>query len=362
MEANELAPTRGHNLSAPRVSFYLPSRWNPDSFLDAHPDADWALFMDGRSQAVPHTFLRLQERGHDVLLTDKVPQSGIVVVYSGDMPSFLKHLKSKKKLTIISVESDRRIAENSVADFVVQHNGLNIDNVRRIYIPNWPQVGLIPRDTTRLSELRTVHYKGNIENLHPSFLTADWESALHDLDMKFVVDADITASDWRDGTLGERIRVGSTSGWRDYSENDVILAVRPRRPRGDRVKPKPAVKLVNAWRAGTPALLGPEPNFQELRRTELDFIEVSSPSEAYAALYKLKENPSLYLKMIQNGLHRGQAFSNASITQLWEDFLFQHVRATPRNRSARSISVGLLLPRRAIRLATRRLNSLKDSN
>ena len=354
--------TRGHDLRTLPVSFYLPTRWNPDSFLDAHPDTDWALFMDGRAQAIPHTFLRLREKGYDVSLTDRVPQSGVVIVYSGDMPSFIKSLQSRKELTIISVESDRRIAENSVADFVVQHNGLGVDNVRRICIPNWPQVGLIPRDPARLNELRTVHYKGNIENLHPSFLSADWERALQDLNMEFIVDADITASDWRDRRLGERIRVGSTASWRDYSRTDVVLAVRPQRSKGDRVKPKPAVKLVNAWRAGAPALLGPEPNFRELRKSELDFIEVSSPSEAYTALYRLKENPSLYSAMIKNGLRRGEAFSNESITQLWEDLLFQHVRATPRNRAARSLSVILLLPRRAIRLASRRLNSLRASD
>jgi len=58
--------------------------------------------------------------------------------------------------------------------------------------------------------------------------------------------------------------------WPDFREADLILAVRP----GDRRRAtnKPASKLVNAWLAGVPALLGPEVAYRELRRSELEWF------------------------------------------------------------------------------------------
>jgi hypothetical protein len=47
--------------------------------------------------------------------------------------------------------------------------------------------------------------------------------------------------------------------WHDYSTDDLVLAVRDLTEKDALVKP--ASKLVNAWIAGVPALLGPEPAF-----------------------------------------------------------------------------------------------------
>ena len=53
---------------------------------------------------------------------------------------------------------------------------------------------------------------------------------------------------------------------------------------------KPASKLVNAWHAGVPALLGPEPAYQALRM-QFDYIEIRSPEDAIREVIRLKENP-----------------------------------------------------------------------
>jgi len=80
---------------------------------------------------------------------------------------------------------------------------------------------------------------------------------------------------------------------------------------------KPPSKLVNAWVAGVPALLGPEPAFRDLRKSELDYIEIRKPNDVVTALRTLKEQPALYAAIVANGLRRGAEFSTTKIVERW---------------------------------------------
>lgn len=111
--------------------------------------------------------------------------------------------------------------------------------------------------------------------------------------------------------------------WHDYSEADLVLAVRDLTQKDALVKP--ASKLVNAWIAGVPALLGPEPAFQKLMQSHLDYIEVATPQAALDAIRKLKHDPNLYRAMILNGQKRAEAFSTVQIAQKWQQALAQPI-------------------------------------
>jgi hypothetical protein len=84
---------------------------------------------------------------------------------------------------------------------------------------------------------------------------------------------------------------------------------------------KPASKLVNAWHGEVPAILGPEPAFQELRKSELDFLEVRSGNDAISALSHLKESPRYFLAMTENGRARSQEFTTGSVRAMWISLL-----------------------------------------
>ncbi len=84
---------------------------------------------------------------------------------------------------------------------------------------------------------------------------------------------------------------------------------------------KPATKLTNAWLAGVPILLGPEPAFQALRESPLDYIEIKTPDEAVEAIIRLKQNPALYREMVENGLRRSQEFTVDRIAARWREVL-----------------------------------------
>jgi hypothetical protein len=80
-------------------------------------------------------------------------------------------------------------------------------------------------------------------------------------------------------------------------------------------------KLWNAWRAGVPAILGPEPGFRDYRQSELDYIEVNNAEEAFQALIRLRDNPNLRRAMVDNGFRRMNECSVEIIIGQWKDFI-----------------------------------------
>ena len=84
---------------------------------------------------------------------------------------------------------------------------------------------------------------------------------------------------------------------------------------------KPATKLYNAWFAGVPAILPNEYAYRQLRKSELDYIEIKQPEDAANAILKLKNNPDLYRAMVENGLKRSNEFAREKIVAQWVDLL-----------------------------------------
>jgi hypothetical protein len=106
--------------------------------------------------------------------------------------------------------------------------------------------------------------------------------------------------------------------WPDFRDVDAVVALRP--PGAD-VARKPAAKLYNAWLAGVPALLGPEPAYRECRRSELDYLEIRGRAEARAAVDRLLREPSLFRAMIEHGRGRAVEVSVAATTGAWRELL-----------------------------------------
>jgi hypothetical protein len=100
---------------------------------------------------------------------------------------------------------------------------------------------------------------------------------------------------------------------------DVIIGVR-----NFGTKPffhKPFTKLINAWRAGVPAILSPDSAYQLLRKSELDYIEVKSQAELVEALKRLKQDKHLIEAMVTNGLLRAKELDNSDIAMKWRNLL-----------------------------------------
>jgi hypothetical protein len=177
--------------------------------------------------------------------------------------------------------------------------------------------------------VRNVVFKGDLPNLHEPFRSEGFLAALAKRGLRLVLDGKPASG---------------TVSWADYREADLVLAARNLTERDARVKP--ASKLVNAWHAGVPALLGPEPAYQALRRCELDYVEVRTPEDALAAIDRLTAEPALYRAMVEQAARRAPELSEGAITDLWTQLLEKAARLLPAWRR-------LPRPVRLVRLAWR---------
>jgi hypothetical protein len=287
----------------PPVYFYVPHLPSVEMLEAMDADRDWAHFQISADNWVTQAYLRLPRAGTAAVRT--APESGIVVTHTSHLTQLLKEAPRRHQLTIVSVRSDKMLPRYE-ADFeVVQNHTQAMGSWRRIFVPHWPQPGLIRRDEGRGATVATVGYLGDPDNLHPDYTSPDWVACLERQGLR-----------WR--CAGGRADGSGTRAWNDYSEVDVVVAVRPRR---EDLACKPATKLVNAWLAGVPAVLGPEVGYQELRRSDLDYIQVSDAGEAADAVRRLATTPSLYFEMVENGRQRARWFDVPAVTERWLEAL-----------------------------------------
>jgi hypothetical protein len=256
--------------------------------------------------------------------------------------------RSSGRLTdavLVGVRADNR--EPLEADFEILQNGRFANNRRRFHVSHWPQPGLIPRDPARGTGLLRVAYKGFDRNLHPTFREPRWRELLAARGIEWVVDSVEFAGDQTDHNQVQ---------WNDFSTIDAVVAVRP--CERHLYRSKPATKLYNAWHAGVPAILGPEHGYRELRRSPLDYLEVSSVAEAEQALVLLQEDHALYNAMVEHGRRRAAELSVEAICAQWRRLLFEEIprrAGSPSRRAMRRCPMPLRVAlRRLARTATLR--------
>jgi hypothetical protein len=276
------------------------------------------MFMRGERVWILQTYLRLKQAGLEVELSNRLPDSGVVVI-SGQRRKELKVSSGqRKRLFIVATVQD--LSFPAIADLHLVQDPRQTGPVYALPARLWPQPGLQPRDPSRGARIERVAFKGTTENLHPLFRTVRWISELAELGVTWIEDAAPSAVVARDP---------SGLHWNDYRDVDLSLGVRPPDIIGR--KGKPASKLIVSWLAGCPALLGPEPAFRELRRSDLDYVEIETPDDAVRAIVALKDDPARYLAMVESGRARGTEFSIAHVTHEWADILFRMLPELQRN-------------------------------
>jgi glycosyltransferase involved in cell wall biosynthesis len=233
-----------------------------------------------------------------------------VVFHAKHKRTVARLARRKPRLVLVAARAD--LHPVTVADFEVLQSGRWADGRRRFFLPYWPQAGLVGRDPARGVAVRRLGYKGFAANLHPGLRAPEWRS--------FVAREGF---EWETDEV-EFSGTGAVPGqlaWHDYSRLDVVIALRP--PARGLYPEKPASKLVNAWRAGVPAILGPEYAYRELRRSALDYLEAASPAEVREAVVRLARDPTLYRAMVENGLRRAPEFSFEATTRRWASLLLE---------------------------------------
>jgi len=192
-----------------------------------------------------------------------------------------------------------------LADLTLTMNGTVATRPTEFPMPHWLQTGLLPRDPARGDRLERLVFKGDVVNLDPRFATDRFRDDLAALGVEFLIQPYVHET--------------KSSGWHDYTDVDAVLAIRAIHP--TELSTKPASKLINAWAAGVPAILGNEPAFRELRRDPLDYVEIAAPEEAIAAVRRLKEHPGDYRAMVDHGTVRATDYTNERVAERWHAFL-----------------------------------------
>lgn len=240
------------------------------------------------------TYVELKHRaaqfGFRVAIDNQFPEGRPAITHRDEL-----RLNTRYFLSYLAVvRADR--PNIHLAPWQIVQNPLQASD-HAVFIPHWPQPGLIPRDPHR-SGISTLRYFGRASSLPGFFRDPAFLDALAQRGISFHFDE-------RD--------------WRDYASTDVCVALRYEPEIGTATKP--FSKLVNAWIAGVPALLGPEPAYRAVRRSELDFIEVNSAREVLAALDLLRTEPQRYDAMVANGRARAADYSRTAIADQWCRFI-----------------------------------------
>jgi|CXWL01.1.fsa_nt_gi hypothetical protein len=294
------------------VSFFLPGEAELARLAELDPDADPIEFQTAERAWTLQTYLRLRRAGLPVELTEAVPSRGVLVFHAKHKHLVQRQRRHSRHALLVALRGDRKPV--LTADFEILQNGCQSDGVRCFDVPHWPQPGLVARDPGRGDRLRVVAYKGFAENLDPAFRDGRWQTVLSALDLEWRCDA---APFDRNGFRHYPV------DWSSFQEVDAVVAVRP----ADRQlhAGKPASKLINAWLAGVPAILGPEQACRGLRRGELDYFEVSSVDEAGSALRRLRDEPGLLRAMVENGHARAAEFRCDRLVEVWSRLLLDEL-------------------------------------
>ena len=295
------------SLDAP-VCFLLPE---PDAVLAALPRTidDYWEWQGSAAELTPYwgryhwvlqSYLYLKAAGLPVTLCNEVPARGVIVTHF-DCIDY--GFRPKPAQTLIVLLVDREVPHPR-ARLHVLHNPLQRLplGLAHDYMPPWPQIGLVPRDPARGDRFETVGYFGYAHNLH----------------------ADIVAEPFQDEMrrLGLRLVVPPPARWHDFSDIDCIVAIR----NFGRDVPhfnKPSLKLLNAWLAGVPAILGHETAYRSEGRPGTGYLEATSPAELLAALQALKEDPARRRGLVEHGRQAVEAFGVDRTVERWRRLLSQ---------------------------------------
>ena len=286
------------------VTFVIryPERW-PELFDSSEisildPNSLHSRIQTNEDCWILVTYLYLKQKNLNVSISDVFIPGQICVVSSLDLGIKDRTFNS----FIVGCRSDG--FQPALCDFTVVQNKVGLDSETDVFIPHWPQPALIPRRSERGSTIENIVFKGDQINLYESFRSPEFKEELEKLGVKLIING--------------KPEKGLVT-WHDYSTDDLVLAVRDLTEKDALVKP--ASKLVNAWIAGVPALLGPEPAFGEQRQSDLDYIEVTTPQAVFEAVKLLESQPELYQKMVANGLKRAEDFTTEKMIQRWYELL-----------------------------------------
>jgi hypothetical protein len=270
------------------VTFVFSQPLSPG--LSAPASTDY--FLNTEKSWVLQSYLELKDHA-PVLLSDSIPEYGPFVMCAYTAPPGF--IPSPKQL-FISVSADG--PPHLGADIhIVQNRRQAALLPNAVFVPHWPQPGLLARDVTRGDKFENVAYIGDTTNLDPALATPEWTAALADAGLNWIV----PQASGRDPA--------------DMRDIDAVVAIRSFKKTG--FIRKPASKLVNALLANTPAICGRELAFREICAPGTGYLEARSSSELFLHLRSLQASPEMRGRLVRNGRIAVAAYTRDAVRQAW---------------------------------------------
>jgi hypothetical protein len=267
-----------------------------DAWRESDIDGNAGRFRSGIDVWIVQTYLHVRDAlaadGWSVRLSDRFVPGAICVAHWDE----LHRLRWRAPLSyVVGVRADR--PPLLVADWVVRQNTLQKDDGREVGIANWPQPGIRPRDPARGDRVRRIGYFGRLAMAPAFFADPAFLGRLAALGLEFVP---------------------SENDWQNYRDIDVVIAFRTAPPR--LLRHKPVTKVTNAWLAGIPAIVGPEPAYLQIRRDDLDMFVAEDAEGVIGALTALVRDPDRYRGMRERAHERAAEFDVPAIRERWLAF------------------------------------------
>lgn len=293
---------RADATAAPPIRFVFPKLGPSNAELSStsppDPDARPEMMIDGVDAWVLQTHLRLARRGYATKLVSDYEPGAIHVCHFDT----IRALGAPPDAFVVGVRGDRSPLKS--CDVEVVQSPCHVGPRRAHLMDHWPQPGLVPRDPSRGARVERIGFFGFGVNLHPRYRSDEFKAELSKLGVVLV----------------ERL----AGGWTDYRDLDLVLAVRAL-PRVFQ-DTKPATKLVNAWLAGCPALLGREAAYRHVGRPGTDYVEVASPDEVLDGIRRFQADAASYRAFQERGRERARAHDVDAVTRQWIALLDGPVR------------------------------------
>lgn len=306
------------------VYFYSPSFPDNLSDLPQTVDESWFWYYEtgkrrmatGEYAWTLQTFLHLKQAGIACETTNIIPKRGIIFAHRNALPYLF--LPNKDQL-VICLQADKSPHPFVQASVVLTQAALYLrwthmgpytnplvlwsrrrpyDN--RFYIKHWPIPNLKPRSKDRGELVRNIAYFGVEHSLAPELRGEDWKLLLEKHGFSWI---------WKKGD--------SPSDWTDFSDIDAIVSVRSFESTRHHWASKPPTKLFNSWLAGVIPIMGNEAAVQEVRKTDLDYLEVNSRNDILQNLNRLKNDPEFRESVLNAGQERGLETSIEAIKNDW---------------------------------------------
>jgi len=286
---------------AVRIHFYMPESCLPPGeelpFWLAGTPRKFSL--PGKASTAQNWILltcgRLMSAGADVSLCSKIPEDGIVIALTGNLPA---GYRAPSGAFLVGVVADG--LPHPACHLHIVQNAVHARRLpRSLYLPHWPQPGLIPRNPDRGDHFENLVFYGDLPNLAPPLREPAFADGLK-------------------SRLGISFRIARSADWHDYSETDCVLAIREF---GRHLfLRKPATKLYNAWLAGVPFIGGSDSAYAAEGISDSDYVSCCSMSELLDALERLSRDRSFRRDLVRAGWRAAHRFTVESITEKWAQF------------------------------------------